>query len=98
MTMSWKRKPLEERAKVSATRERMSWPGQMMLDDERVVSLEAFLLALAKTHRQSSKERKRYKAYIAGLNHRLETFKAQRANDKAYIESLQLRLAEMQVR
>jgi len=98
MTMSWKRKPLEARAVISAQREHMSWPGGKTLDGIRVVSLEAFLLALAKTHQRMSAERKRYQEAIAGLNHRLETFRAQRANDKAFIEQLQARIAELEAR
>lgn len=68
------------------------------MDGVRVVSLEAFLLALAKTHQRTSKERARYKASILGLQHRLETFRAQRANDKAYIEQLHARIAELEAR
>lgn len=96
--MSWKRKPLEARASVSAAREVMSWPGMRTVEGERIVSLEAFLLALAKTHQRTSKERARYKIVVEGLNHRLETFKAQRANDSAYIENLRAQITDLEAR
>jgi hypothetical protein len=98
MTASWKRKSLEDRAAVSAAREDMSWPGGRWLDGERIVSLQAFLLALAKTHQRASLERGRFQEAIRGLEHRLETFRAQRAADAAYIKHLQARIAELEAR
>lgn len=96
MTLSWKRKPLEERARISVRRRNEfneHWPRRFFFFGPRVVPLEVFILALAKTHRSRDKGYARMNTLIASLHRGIQRRNKSGEKAGAYIKDLKLRVA-----
>lgn len=90
---SWRRYPLEVRAKLSAERQDQSrWPRRWILFGPRVVPLETFLLSQARTHRRHDKARKHWQVTVENLMRGKRRRDVSLAKAHAYIQDLKARL------
>jgi hypothetical protein len=92
---SWKRKTLEERARISARKSNQAndyFPRRFVFFGPRVVPLETFILAQARTHQRFDKARKHWSLTALSMHRGIERRNASLGKAAAYIKELKARL------